>query len=252
MMPRSILCFCLIAPLTCIHGAAQFLEPILTKTALPNSAGTVSAKLDFVTPPGGTGASTQALPEARFELGLGRGFDTVLQMPLLRVSEPDGSSVLTGGQFSIALRYLLAGSPSGKYAVSLWGRLEVPTGNSTVVGNTTQLMPMVLVEWHPLSQLRFYSNIAWNTVVSGSTQRFANFEHSNAVLWLASRHFMPSLEVVGSTDTRNGGSQVVIQPEVIVLATQHIELKTGLSVALIPTPHYAIRSQLAWFWGKRR
>jgi hypothetical protein len=43
----------------------------------------------------------------------------------------------------------------------------------------------------------------------------------------------------------------VVQPELIIAEAQHLELKAGISVALIPTLHYAIRSQLAWSWGKR-
>ena len=238
--------------LTCMPAAAQLTEPILTRTAVPNPAGTVSLKLDFVNSVGETtGVNTQAIPEARLEVGMGRGFEAVFQMPLLRVSEPDGSSVLAGGQFSVALRYLVAGSATGKYAISILGRLEVPTGDSTVVGNSTQLMPMVLGEWHAARRLLLQSNIAWNTTISGTSARFANFQHANAVVWLASRHFIPVLEFAGSTNTLNGNSQLVIQPEAIVAQAQRLELKAGLAVALLPTPHYVIRSQIAWFWGKR-
>jgi hypothetical protein len=63
-----------------------------------------------------------------------------------------------------------------------------------VVGNATQLMPMMLAEWHALPRLLLHSNIAWNTTISGTT-RFANFQHANAVVWLARRQFMPVLEV---------------------------------------------------------
>jgi hypothetical protein len=252
MLVRSFAFLRIAAFLTCIPAAAQFAEPILSWSAVPNPAGTVSLKLDFVTPVGQTtGVNTQAIPESRLEVGLGRGFETVFQMPFLRVSEPDRSSVLAGGQFSLALRYLVAGSPTAKYAISISGRLEVPTGNSMVVGNATQLMPMMLAEWHALPRLLLYSNIAWNTTISG-TPRFANFQHANAVVWVACRQFMPVLEVAGSTNTLNGNTQLVIQPEVMIARAERLELKAGLSVALIPTPHYAIRSQIAWFWGKRR
>src|SRR5690348_16956610 len=234
-------------------AAAQFAEPILTRSALPNPAGVVSLKFDFVSALGDTkGASTQAIPEARLEVGLGRGFATVLQMPLLRVSESAGNSVLAGGQFSMALQYLLAGSPSARYAVSLWGRLEVPTGSSAIVGSAIQLMPALLAEWHAMPRLSLQSNIAWNTTVGATTGRFANFQHANAVVWSASRHLMPVSEFVGSTNTLNGNTQLLIQPEVIAATVQHLEFTTGLSVALLPSPHYTIRSQVAWFWGRRK
>jgi hypothetical protein len=253
MLVRSAAHLWIAALLTCIPAAAQFNEPILTRTALPNPAGTVSLKFDFVTPIGQTtGVSSQAIPVSRLDVGLGRGFETVFQLPLLRVSEADGSSVLAGGQFSVALRYLLAGSPTAKYAISVSGRLEVATGNSTVVGNSTQLMPMMLAEWHAVPRLLLRSNIAWNTTVGGTLGKIAYFEHANAVVWLASRHFMPVFEVVGGTNTLTGNTQLVVQPEVIVARSQHLELKTGLAIALVPTPRYAIQSQVAWFWGKRR
>jgi hypothetical protein len=237
----------------CLPAMAQLAEPILTWNAVPNPAGSVSIKSDFVSPIGQTtGASAQAIPETRMEVGLGRGFETVLQMPLLRISEPNGSSVLAGGQFSVALRYLLAGSLSAKYAISVSGRLEVPSGDSTIVGNFTQLMPMVLAEWHAAERMLLWSNIAWNTTIGSGPGRFANFEHAHAVAWLVNRHFTPVLEFAGSTNTLNGNTQFVIQPEAIFTPNPHIELKTGLAVALMPTPHYGIRSQVAWYWGKRQ
>ena len=253
MQFRSLAYFSLALLSATSHAAAQFAEPILTRTAVPNPAGTVSLKFDFVSPVEQTaGVSTQAIPESRLEVGLGRGFATVLQMPMLRVSEPAGNSVLAGGQFSVALQYLVAGSPTARYAVSVWGRLEVPTGSSAIVGNATQLMPAVLAEWHATPRLLFESNIAWNTTVGSSSGKFANFQHANAVVWLVNRHFMPVFEFAGSTNTFNGSTQLVIQPEVIVAQIQHLEFKTGFSVALLPSPHYAIRSQVAWFWGERK
>jgi hypothetical protein len=237
---------------TCVPAAAQFAEPIFARAAAPNPAGTVSLKLDFVTPVGrDSGVRAQAVPESRMEMGLGRGFEAVFQMPFLRVPEHNGSTVLAGGQFSLALQYLLAGSPAARYAISGSVRLELPSGDSTVVGNTTQVMPALLAEWRATPRLLFRSNLAWNTTISGSTGGFANFEHANAVVWLASRHFIPVVEFAGSTNTRNGNTELVVQPEVIVAEAGHLEVKAGFSVAVVPTLHYDIRSQLAWFWGKR-
>jgi hypothetical protein len=233
--------------------AAQFAEPIFTRTAVPNPAGTVSLKLDFVTPVAqDTGVRAQALPASRFEIGLGRGFETIFQLPVLRRAQPDGTSVLGAGQFSVGLQYLLAGLPDRKYAIAVAARLEVPTGDSALVGNTTQLMPAVLAEWRAERHLVVRSNIAWNTVVSGTTGRFANFEQSHSAAWLLNRHFTPVLEFVGSTDTRTGNSQLVFQPEIIFAYTQFLELKAGLGAQFYPEPHYDLRMQMAWFFGKRR
>src|SRR5690348_10391560 len=140
MPARSLAYLCMALSMPGVPALAQIAEPILTWSAVPNPAGTVSLKFDFVSGFDQPGTSTQAIPESRLEVGLGRGFETVLQMPLLRVSEPNGGSVLAGGQFSAALRYLIAGSAAGKYAISVAGRLEVPTGDSQIVGNQTQLM----------------------------------------------------------------------------------------------------------------
>lgn len=233
-------------------AAAQFAEPILTRSAIPNPAGTVSWKLDFVNTVGGaTAPNGQAVPEAFLEVGLGRGFETVLQWPVLRVSEPGGNSVLAGGQFSVALRYLLAGSATSRFAISIAGRLEAPTGDSAIVGNEIQLMPAVLAEWHVTSRLWLRSNFGWDTAVSGATGRFAYLEDANAVVWRASPRFMPVLELVGSTNTRTGNTQRILQPELIVAPSRHLELKAGFAVGLVAVRGYAIRSQLAWFWGKR-
>ncbi len=257
-MPSMRLSFKLLASLVTtvilvdFPAHAQSVEPILTWNAVPNPAGVVSAKFDFVSPLGETsGTSTQALPITRLEVGLGHGFETVFQLPLLRASEPGGSSVLGGGQFSVAMRYLFFGSQSSRFAMSIAGRLEVPSGDSTLVGNATQLMPMLLSEWRMTPELSFRSTIAWNTTVGATNTRFANFQHSHAVVWAMDRFFSPVFEVAGSTSTLTGNSQLVVQPEVIVIPTKRFELKSGLSVTLVPTPRYGIRSQLAIFWGKR-
>lgn len=243
---------CALALLIGSRAGAQSAEPILTWNAVPNAAGVASLKLDFVSPLGATsGTSTQAVPVSRLEVGLGHGLETVFQIPLLRASQSDGSSVLGAGQFSVALRYQLLGSLTSRFALSIGGRLEVPSGDSALVGNATQLMPMLLAEWRIYSRVSFLSNIAWNTTVGAANGRFANLQHSHAVVWSLNRFVMPVFEVAGSTSTLTGNSQLVIQPELIVAPNRRLELKTGLSVTLVPVPHYGIRSQLAWFWGKR-
>ena len=134
--------FFAVALLICFRAAAQSAEPILTWNAVPNPAGVASVKLDFVSPFGETsGPSTQAIPVSRLELGLGHGLETVFQIPLLRSSQPDGSSVLGGGQFSVAVRYRLLGSQSSRFAMSIAGRLEVPSGDSALVGKPLSSCP---------------------------------------------------------------------------------------------------------------
>ena len=238
--------------LTGTSALAQFGEPIFTRSAVPNPLGTVSLKMDFVNPVGATtGASSAALPESLLEIGLGRGLEAAMMEPLLRISEPNGRSVLAAGQFSIALRYLLAGSAGAKYAIAIAGRLEVPSGDSAIVGNETQLMPTVLAEWHATPRFWLRSNISWNTTVTGTSARFAYLAHSHAAVWRASRYFLPVFEMVSSADTIHGGAKLVLQPEVIVALNPHLEFKSGFSLGVVDTRRYTIRSQLAWFWGRR-
>ena len=251
-MARGVAYFWILLFLT-LPVSAQYAEPIFTRTAVPNPAWTVSLKLDFVTPIAQDGGvQAQALPVSRLEIGLGHGFETIFQMPVLRLSKPNGSSVLGVGQFSMALQYLLAGPPDGKFAVAVAGRLEVPSGDSAIVGDNTQLMPAVLAEWRAARRVIVRSNLAWNTVVAGTTPPFANLEHSHSVAWLVNRHFTPVFEFVGSTNTRNGSTQLVVQPEIIFAYTRFLELKAGLSSQFYPEPHYDLRMQMAWFFGKRQ
>ena len=48
-------------------------------------------------------------------------------------------------------------------------------------------MPMLLSEWRMSSEVSFRSNIGWNTTVGATNGRFANFQHSHAVVWSLNR-----------------------------------------------------------------
>jgi len=113
---------------------AQFAEPIFTRSAIPNPLGTGSLKMDFVETLGAsTRSRSAAIPESLLEIGLGRGLEAALMLPLLRVSQPGGSSVPAGGQFSVALRYQLAGSADAKFAIAV---AELKSGLSLGVLDT--------------------------------------------------------------------------------------------------------------------
>jgi hypothetical protein len=228
--------------------AAQFAEPILTRTAIPEPLGDTSLQLMFVSPL--SQGTSQALPQARLDIGLGGGFETTLQMPLLRVTEPNGGSVLGAGQISVALQYLLAGSQSADYAISLATRVEVPSGDSRIAGNETQIMPTVLVEWRARPGLVFRSAISWDRTVAGTTGKFAFFEYDNALSWMNKSGFVPTIEIAGSTETFHGSTQVAIQPEIIFARIRNVELKFGISREVVSTTRYEIRAELAWFRGK--
>jgi len=177
-----------------------------------------------------------------------------VRFPLLRVTSlSEGPTVVGGGQLAIGARYLLAGGAVRSYAISVQTIVEAPTGDTQLVGNATQVMPGVLVDWHPTPQIASHSNVIFDRSVGGMTGKSAFLEYSNAVVWVATNHFLPVFELVGSSNTITARTQLVGQPELIVPVGRHFELKGGLSLGLnSETPHIALRTQVAWFWGTRK
>jgi len=238
----------------CLRIGAQIAEPILTKSAIPFAPEAGAVKLDYAGGIGQSGGGSQVIPEATLETGALRGLEFLVRFPLLRVTSlPGGSAVVGGGQLAIGARYLLAGGAERSYAISVQTIVEVPTGDTQLVGNATQVMPGVLVDWRPTSRIVTHSNIMFDRSVGGTTGKSAFLEYSNAVVWTATDHFLPVFEVAGSSSTITGRTQLVGQPELIVPIGRHFELKGGLSLGLNPeTPHIGLRTQVAWFWGKRK
>lgn len=238
----------------CLPIGAQIAEPILTKMAIPFARETGTVKLDYAGGIGRHGGSSQVIPEATLETGVLKGLEFLVRFPLLRVSpRPGGPAVIGGGQLAMGARYLLAGSAERSYAISVQTIVEAPTGDALLVGNATQLMPGVLADWHPTSQIVIHSNIMFDRSIGGTGRKSSFFEYANALAWMATDHFLPVFEFVGSTNTITGKTQLVGQPELIVLIGQHLELKGGLSLGLNSgTPHVGLRTQVGWFWGKRK
>jgi hypothetical protein len=242
------------AAITCLPISAQIAEPILTKSAIPFGLGAGSVKLEYAGGIGRSGGGSQVIPEATQETGVVSGLEFLVRFPLLRVtSPPGGPTVVGGGQLAIGARYLLAGGADRSYAISVQTIVEAPTGDTQLVGNATQVMPGVLVDWHPTPQIIIHSNVIFDRSVGGTTPKSAFLEYSNAVVWLAANHFLPAFELAGSSNTITGRTQLVGQPELIVPIGRHFELKGGLSLGLnSETPHIGLRTQVAWFWGKRK
>ena len=228
-------------------AAAQFAEPIITRTAIPQPLGDTSLQLLFVSP---LGKGRWALPQTRLDIGLGGGLQTTLQLPLLRITEPNGGSIFGAGQFSAALQYLLAGSASADYAMSIATRVEVASGDSRLAGNETQIVPSVLLEWRVSPGLVFRSATSWDRTVAGTTGRFSLLGYNNALSWMNKSDFVPTIEIAGSTETFHRYTEVAIQPEIIFTRIRDAELKFGVSFEMVPTANYAIRAELAWFRGK--
>ena len=240
--------------ITCLPIGAQIAEPILTKSAIPFVLGAGTVKLEYAGGIGGSGGGSQVIPEATLETGVVSGLEFLVRFPLLRVTSLSGGpTVVGGGQLAIGARYLLAGGVERIYAISVQTTVEAPTGDTRLVGNATQVMPGVLVDWHPTPQTVIHSNVIFDRSVGGTTGKSAFLEYSNAVVWVAANHFLPVFEFVGSSNTITGRTQLVAQPELIVPIGRHLELKGGLSLGLnSETSRIGLRTQVAWFWGKRK
>jgi hypothetical protein len=110
----------------------------------------------------------------------------------------------------------------------------------------------LLAEWRPASRIAIHSNIRFDHSLGRTVANTAFLEYESAVAWLTSDHVVPVVELVGSTDTITSRTRVIAQPEVIARHGPHWELKAGLQLGLNRlTPSVGIRTQVAWFWGKR-
>jgi hypothetical protein len=250
---RAIGYVCLVvAASVSIH--AQVAEPILTKSAIPFGAGAGSVKIDYAGGIGQAGGSSQVIAEGTLEMGLRDGLEVLARFPLLRVNmKPQHNTVIGGGQLALGARYLLTGGADRPYGVSIQAIVEVPTGDTRLVGNATQVMPTVLGYWRPLRQVFVYSSLGFDRSIGGAGPSAAFLEYQSAVTWRATIHFVPTFEFVGSTNAVVGRTQLVAVPEVILRAGPHLEWKAGLQLGLnAETPELGLRVQLGWSWGKRR
>ena len=239
--------------ITCVPAGAQNAEPLLTKSAIPFVRGEGAIKLDYVRGIGQSGGNSQVIPESTLEAGVLSGLEVLVRFPLLLVRPvPGGPAVIGGGQLALGARYLLTGTGARSFAVSVQTIVEAPTGDTKLVGNSTQVISGVLADWRPISRLAIHSNMMFDHSVGGTGRTSSFFEYANAFAWSASRHVVLVFEIAGSADTITGRTQLVGLPEVIVPIGQHLELKAGLSPGLNSETHQlALRTQVAWHWGKR-
>lgn len=245
---------CVAATVTCLPIGAQIAEPILAKTAIPFVTGSGAVKLDYAGGIGRSGGSSQIIPEATVEMGIGKGLEVLARYPLLRIMPASGRpAVIAGGELAVGARYLVAGGAECAYAVAVQAIVEAPTGDTRLVGNATQVMPAIFADWRPARQIVVHSDLMFDRSVGGTGSGSGFFGYGNAVVWLATKHFVPVLEFVGNTNTITGTTQLVEQPEVILRVGPHWEFKAGLTFGLNPrTPHLGLRAQVDWFWGKRK
>ena len=251
---RVVRCLWVAATVTCLPMTAQIAEPILVKTAIPFAPGAGAVKLDYAGGIGRSSGSSQIIPEATVEAGVGTDLEFLARFPLLRVVPAgNGPAVIAGGQLAVGARYLVAGGAERTYGVAIQAIVETPTGDTRLVGNATQVMPGIFADWRPARQIVVHSDLMFDRSVGGTGHGSGFVSYGYAVVWLATKHFVPGLEFVSSTNTVTGTTQFIEQPELIVPVGSRWELKSGLMFGLnAPAPHLGLRVQVDWFWGKRK
>ena len=230
---------------------SQIEEPILTKSAQTFVPASGSLKLDYAGSIIHTGASSQIIPEFTLQGGLAKRLEVIMRFPLLRFRPEDGTAVIAGGQVAVGGKYLLIGGPSKTATISVQGVIEAPTGDSSVVGNATQVMPAILADWHLTKRLISYTNVAWYSSFGGTGRHLSFIGYDTALVLASPRRLIPALEFAGSTNASNGRTQAVIQPDLLFRKGAHFEFKLGMPAGLNSiSPTLGIHAQLAIFWGE--
>jgi hypothetical protein len=243
----------IVAPMFLLSLAVQahHLEPISTEYALPFApkAGTWEITYEFERE--GRGANEQALPEVELEIGLFPRLQFNLGFPLLRRKEGPGEPApVVGGRVEAGVRYLLFGGAQRRYAVSLQGGVEAPTGSSAIVGDATEIGAAIHIDRSLGRRARLHSNLGWITSIGGSERPERFFRYSHALVWMPARRWNPALEILGETETRTGETRLALQPEMIFWANRHWEIKVGVPIGLTSTtPDVGVRAQVAILWG---
>lgn len=99
------------------------------------------------------------------EGGVLKGLKVEVRFPLLRMrlQSPD-SAVIGGGHLATGAWYLLTDGARRAYAVSTEVIVETPTRDSTLLGNATEVIPALLADWRPVSQVKIHSNLRFRRV----------------------------------------------------------------------------------------
>jgi len=194
---RPAECLCLILSISGAWIRAQVAEPILTKSAAPLEAGAGAIKLDYAGGLGPSGEATQAFPEATVEEGILNGLELLRRFPLIRLTLPNGSTILGSGQFAIGARRLLAGGAARVYAISSPGVVEAPTGNTRVVGDATQVMPTIQADSRLLRNLAAHANLTCDRSVGRSLSKAPFLEYRRPWFGARARGLLPSLSLSG-------------------------------------------------------
>lgn len=243
---------CLILTMSGMRLRAQTLEPISTKFADPLARGEGSLRIGYEYAHFSSSISGQLIPLLNLTVGLGRGLEVDLQFPVFRERLADNQPALAGGgKVGIGARYLLFGGETHRYAVSLFGIVEPPTGRKQLVGDGSELRAGIFADRSVGNHLVLHSNIDWGTTVGGLSQRQPVLEYHDAMVWSTISRVVPVFELVGDTNTATGKTELALQPEVIYRSCTHVELKFGFPIGLTSSsPGIGIRAQLAILWDR--
>lgn len=231
---------------------AHRLEPISTEFAAPFAPRAGAIEINYQYLRLGDGASEQAIPETELEIGLFPRWQVNVGFPLIREKEsPSEPARVGGGRLEVGARYLLFGGGVHSYAVSLNGSVEAPTGSRHVADDATELGAALHVDKFLGERVRLHSNLGWTTGVGGSERPERVFRYNNALVYSATLHWNPAVELLGETETRTRETRLALQPEMIFWANRHLELKVGIPVGLTSsTPSIGVRAQVAIVWGR--
>jgi hypothetical protein len=246
-------CVCIVvALLTESLLLAHHAEPISTEFALPFEPGAGNQKVGYEYERQSAGVTAHTIPDLELEVGLGQRWQVNTSFPLVRTKEgPEEPSILAGGKLELGMRYLLLGGAKDNYAVSFQGTVEAPTGNRRLFGNTPELSPGLFIDRYVGQRLRLHSNLSWRTTVGRADDPERVFEYRHALVWFAAKRWIPVVEFLGATSTRDGETEFGVQPEIIFDVSPHVELKVGTPLGVTShTPRIGVRAQCAFLWGR--
>ena len=233
--------------------SAHRLEPISTEFAAPFEPRTGGMEIGYEYERFEGGLHTRHLiPEVELELGLTPRTQLSFEMPQIREKFANEPATVGGGHLEAGFRYLFAGGPLKSYAISINPRVEVPSGNRRIAGDATEVGLFLHFDKAVNERVVLHGNYGWSSTIGGSEPPERLFRYHSAAVFRASLRWNPVLEILGSTDTARGRTELAIQPEVIFWAGPHLELKFGMPFGLTEaSPRIGARAQIAIIFGRK-
>lgn len=240
-MPRVI---CVGVLLVCCVTSclAHDSEPINTEFASPleRGAGNVNFAAQYLRNGGGYDAAGVELeygfaPRMQFSAGL----------PLTHFAGSAGR-----GNLEFAARFLVAGKNSARYAVSINPLLELPTHAGRFGDDGYRAGGAVHLDTHPSERFWTHTNLGYTTPVAGFAFKDKTFFYRVAGMYELTERVQPVLELLGEHDYASGAGLLAIEPEIILGASHHWEIKAGVPVGLTrATPAVGAQFEITWKFG---